>query len=87
MKPDISQKLLNTDIYQLINKDLINYYLTPGKIYYLIRFFNENKIDLTKYNLNSFINLIISENYYKKDQSIKSILYEFIEFFLLKKFL
>ena len=84
---DISQKLLNTDIYQLINKDLINYYLTPGKIYYLIRFFNENKIDLTKYNLNSFINLIISENYYKKDQSIKSILYEFIEFFLLKKFL
>ena len=27
----ISQKLLNTDIYQLINKDLIDYYLTPGK--------------------------------------------------------
>ena len=82
---DIIKKLLSKDIYELINKDLFNYYLTPGKIFYLTEFFKEKEINLTKYDLNDFLNLIISENYYKKDASAKYILYEFIELFLLKK--
>jgi DNA polymerase-3 subunit delta' len=82
---DICLKLLDHDIYKLINKDLVNYYLTPGKIYLLINFFREKNIDLTKYNLRDFIKLIISENYYKNDLSIKFILYEFIELFLINK--
>ena len=81
----ICQKLLGRNLNDLINKDLINYYLTPGKIYHLIEFFSEKEVDLTKYNLNDFINLIISENYYKKNPSIKFILYEFIELFLINK--
>ena len=82
---DICSKLLDHDIYKLINKDLINYYLTPGKIYLLINFFREKNIDLNRYNLRDFIKLIISENYYKYDLSIKFILYEFIELFLINK--
>ncbi len=81
----ICKKLLGRDLHDLINKDLMNYYLTPGKIYQLIEFFNEKEVDLTKYNLNDFIKLIISENYYKKNPSIKFILFEFIELFLINK--
>ena len=81
----VCQKLLKRDLNDLINKDLMNYYLTPGKIYQLIEFFNEKEVDLTKYNLNDFVNLIISENYYKKNPSIKFILFEFIELFLINK--
>jgi len=82
---DICQKLLGKNIYELVNKDIIDYYLTPGKIFFLINFFNQENIDLAKYKLKDLINLIISKNYYKNDLTIKFILYELIELFLFKK--
>ena len=35
----VINKILDNDIMKFINKDLINYYLTPGQIYHLIEFF------------------------------------------------
>lgn len=81
----ISNMLINSNIYEHINENLINYYSTPGKIYNLIKFSKENNIDLTKLNLKNFLNLIINENYYKKETSLKYIFYDFIELYLSTK--
>ena len=70
----ISNKLLNNDIYNLINKDLLNYYFTPGKIYNLIKFSEEKEIDLYNIDINSFLSLLINKAYYKEDNSTKDIL-------------
>ena len=83
---DVLSKIFENDIEEYINKDLINYYFTPGNIYKLIRFSIASKIDLSKINLNDFLKIIIEKNLYKNDQSIKLIIYEYIEFFLARKF-
>ena len=78
----ISEKLINDNINNLINKDLIDYYSTPGKIYNLLRFSNENEVDLTKTNLKDLINIIINKNLYKKETPIKYFIYDYVELFL-----
>ena len=45
---EIINKILNNDIFKVINKDLLDFYFTPGKIYNLIKFSTENSIELTK---------------------------------------
>ncbi len=77
-------KLLNDDIFNYISEDLINYYSTPGKILKLIEFSKENKIDLKKFDLKSFILLLINDQFYKKDVFIGHIIYDYMEFFLVK---
>ena len=79
----IIEKIIGDNIENNINKDLINHYFTPGKIYNLIKFSKENKIELKDMKLKDFISLIINENYYKKDNTIKFMIYELIEFFLI----
>ena len=69
----ISNKLLNNNIYNLINKDLLNYYFTPGKIYNLVKFSKEKEIDLSNININSFLSLLINKTYYKEDNNVKNI--------------
>ena len=81
----VCKKLLNKELYDLINNDLLNYYITPGKIYNLVNFSIENKIDLKKLDLENFLSLIINNAYYKKETSIKYMLFDFIELFLIKK--
>ena len=80
----ISNKLVDKNISEMINNDLLDYYMSPGKIYRLNKFSIENEVDLKKINLKNFLLLLINELYYKKDESIKNILYEFIELFLIK---
>ena len=78
----ISEKLIDGNINNLINKDLIDYYSTPGKIYNLLKFSNENEVDLTKTNLKDLINIIINKNLYKKETPIKYFIYDYVELFL-----
>ena len=79
-----ASKILNKDITNLISKDLIDYYCTPGKLIDLLKFSDENSLDISSINLKSFILLLIDKNYYKKDKMIKNFLYEFIELYLYK---
>ena len=51
---EISGKLLRTRIDDLINSDLLNYYITPGKIYDLVNFSIENKVNLKDLKLKNF---------------------------------
>ncbi len=81
----INKNLFDQDIINLVNKDLINYYSTPGKLFEIINLSNEIKIDLININLKELLFLLIDESHYKKNNQIKNLLYELIEFFLLKE--
>ena len=83
---NISNQIFGKNILNVINHDLINYYNTPGEMIDLINFSKEKSINLNDYNLSSFINLIIKNNYYKKDRHVKSLLINFIELFFLKEY-
>ena len=76
--------MFDQNIIDLVNKDLINYYSTPGKLYEIVNLSKEIKIDLININLKNYC-LLIDESHYKKNDKIKNLLYELIEFFLLKE--
>ena len=82
---EISNKLLHSNINDLINPNLLNYYITPGKIYNLIQFSIDNKIDLKNYDLEKFLSFIIDNSFYKKESSIKYMIFDFIELLLKNK--
>ncbi len=80
----ISKNLLNNELNDLINDDLRNYYLTPGNIYRLVKFAQNNKYDLANTNLKDFLKFIIKENHYKKDTHIKFLFFDLIEYYFRK---
>ena len=81
---EISSLLFDNDIDNLLNKDLLNYYSTPGEIYNLLKFSEEKKIDLKEINLKDFLLKLISENIYKDDKQSKTFVYNILELFLIK---
>ena len=83
---DISNHILDGNIFDLINHDLINYYNTPGEIINLINFSKDKNINLKNYTLNNFIGLLIDNAYYKKNKNIKTLLINFIELYFLKEY-
>jgi len=82
----ITNKLINDNILNLLNKDLINYYSTPGEFLNLINFSLINNIDIKENDLNKFLNILIKYNFYKKDNFIKLYIFNYIELYLLKTF-
>ena len=80
----ISNKILNINIYDILNEELINYYSTPGELINLINFSNKYKIDLKKNSLKELLLIIINENYYYKDKFIKNYISNLIQFYFLK---
>ena len=81
---EIINKLCNNKFDDLISKDLISYYLTPGNAYRLIKFADNNNYDLSNINLKEFLRLIINENHYKKDNSMKMIFFDLTEYYFRK---
>ena len=83
---DITNKIINDDINDLINPELINYYNTIGDFINLINFSKNLNLDIYKLNLRDFLNNIIDNKAYKKDIYIKDNVNKFIEQYLLKLF-
>jgi len=82
---NITNKILDKNFYEIINKELIDYYFTPGKIYNLIKFSNDYSEDLKNIKLNEFLSLIIDKAYYKKETSIKYMIFDFFELYISKR--
>ena len=80
----IANKLIGSNLDDNINLDLIDYYSTPGKIYHLFKFSKEFNIDMKNMSLKNFISIIVDNSYYKKESSIKNIIFKLIKFFLIK---
>ena len=81
---EIIDKLLLDKHKNKINNDIINYYFTPGNIYNLIKFAEENNYDLKNMNLHVFLNTLIDNNHFKKDNRIRLFIYDLIEFYFTK---
>jgi DNA polymerase-3 subunit delta' len=81
---EIANKLLDKDLNEIINEDLISYYLTPGNIYNLVKFGTDNGYDLKNFKLKEFLKIIIENNHYKKDYLFKYLIFDFIEFYFSK---
>jgi len=81
---EIANKLLDKELFEIINRDLVNYYSTPGNLYNLAQFGFLNKLDLSKLDLKDFLKIFIDNNYYKKDNLIKNNIFDFIEFYFAK---
>ena len=80
----VSSQLLNANIEEIINKDLINYYFTPGEAFYLVKIANQFNFNLIELDLKKFLLILIKENYYKKDSYLRYIMYSLIEFYFRK---
>ena len=81
---DIANKILNNNYNEFLNEDLVNNYSTPGEILNLIDFANKNDIDLIETNLKDFIKKIIVDKLYKKNNSIKILIYSLMESYFRK---
>ena len=79
---DVAGNLLNKNLDDVLNKDLINYYLSPGNIYKLVKFSETNNYNLKDMSLKEFLMIIINAKHYKKEIFIKYFIYDFIEFYL-----
>ncbi len=80
----ISENLLGEKLENLINKDLINYYFTPGTIYNLAKFAEQNNYDLSNLELKDLLRIVIKEKHYKKDAFMKYMIFYFIESYFRK---
>ena len=80
----ITNSILGVDLENLINKDLINYYLTPGYIYILVKFAEQYKYNLLDMNLKKFLKIVIKENHYKKNPLTQHIIFHLVEFYFRK---
>ena len=76
---DIANKLLDNKLYEVINKDLINYYFTPGNIYKLAQLSQKMGYDLSKISLEQFLKVFLKDKNYKKNDSFKYLVFDLIE--------
>ena len=80
----IANQLLNGDLFEKINKDIINYYISPGNVYNLVKIGKIYNYDLHDFNLKKFIKILIKENHYKDNSLNKNIIFDLIEFYFRK---
>ena len=83
----ISNSILDKNVLEFVSYDLLSYYNSPGEIISLFNFAEEKSINLKDHTISSLINLIIENNYYKKNKPIKVLLINLIELFFLKKYM
>ena len=80
----IANILLDNKMDEIINKDLVNYYSTPGNLYNLAKFAEENKYDLSNVDLKKLLKILIEKKHYKKNYYIKFMILDFIEYYFQK---
>ena len=80
---DVTNKIINKNIFDLINKDLICCYNTPGDYINLLNFSSSSKIDILNTVLKKFLVNLIDEKYYKKNNFVKNNIYKFLELYFL----
>ena len=81
---EITNKILNSNILDLISEDFLHYYNTPGDFINLINFANSLNLNLKEFDLKKFLIHLIDVEYYKNNTFIKNNIYKYIELYLLK---
>ena len=81
---EIVNKIIDKNIYELLNEELINYYVSPGMLLQLLIVSEELQIDVKNLSLKNFLLLIIKNKLYKKNKTLNELLYSFIEIYFRK---
>ena len=81
---NVTNNLLKIKLNSKINKDFINHYSTPGSIYNLYIFCESQKFDLLNSNLKEFLEFVITNNFYKKNHTLRDLIYNFVEYYFTK---
>ena len=74
----ITKRLFKKDPYDIINRDLINYYFSPGSLYNFFSFGLENGYNLKDLTLKELLSILINKKYYKDNHEIKILILELI---------
>ena len=77
----IINQLIKQDINNVVNKELFDNYVTPGKLVKIIKLSQEHKLDLANIDLKTTLKTIIKDKIYKKNKSVAEIIYSFIEIY------
>ena len=78
---NITNKILNENLNNFLHEKYITNYSTPGQLLKIIDFANKNDIDLKDLDLKDLISKIILDKKYKKDLSIRDLVYSLIELY------
>jgi len=78
---NITNKILNENLNNFLNEKFITNYSTPGQLLKIIDFANNNDINLKNLELKDLISKIILDKKYKKDLSIRDLVYSLIELY------
>ena len=81
---EITNKIINDKIENLLNNDLINHYNTINDYINLIKYSNDFKLNIFEMSLKDFLNNLIENKSYKKNIYIKENISKYIESYLLK---
>ena len=79
-----TNKIIDQDIYDLLNEELINYYSSPGQLLKILKASEELEIDVKNLSLKNFLSMMIKNKLYKKDKALVELIYSFIEFYFRK---
>ena len=81
---DVTNKIIENNIFNYINEELISHYDKTGDFIKLIKFSLSSKSDLTNTNLKNFLINLINEQLYKKNIYIKKNIFKFVEYYFLQ---
>ena len=82
----VANKIVNKNIFEVLNENLINHYSSPGQIFRLINYANDKKIDLKNQSLDQILINLIDNNNYKKNTYVKELLIDLIQFFFVNEY-
>ena len=78
---EVVNKLINNNIYDLINIELLNNYNTPGQLLKIIKFSLDHQIDLKNIDLKNFLSFIIRNKIFKNNKLINDFIYSLLELY------
>ena len=81
---DIINNIIKADIYDIINEEFIDNYVTPGHLFQILRISKEYNIDLKRTNLKKLLMILIKDKIYKKEKYLNDIFYYLVESFFRK---
>jgi len=82
----VANKILNKNIFEVLNESLVNHYSSPGQIFRLINYANDKKIDLKNQSLDEILINLIDNNSYKKNTYVKELLIDLIQLFFVNEY-
>ena len=78
---EVVNKLINNNIYDLMNIELLNNYVTPGQLLKIIKFSLDHQIDLKNIGLKNFLSFIIQNRIFKNNKLINDFIYSLLELY------